>query len=146
MIEIFTDGSSLGNPGPGGFCALIKQQKTENKKQDLLIIKGGENHTTNNRMEMAAIIAGLYAIHKKFPDEREVAVYSDSNLIISTINHGWKRKKNHDLWTKLDALIEKFEKIEWHWIRGHSGHPENMKADKVAVTEAKKRRSQEKKK
>lgn len=134
MIQIFTDGSSLGNPGPGGFCAIIKQgSKT-------IIAKGGEKHTTNNRMEMSAIIAGLYYIIKRFPDEKFCEVYSDSNLIIATLKHGWKRKKNVDLWAKLDALICKFEKISWHWIRGHSGHKENTKADRVAVLEAKKRK------
>lgn len=132
-VQIFTDGSSLGNPGPGGFGALIK------KGGKKFVVKGGEPDTTNNRMEMSAVIAGLYWLQKKFPDVKTCAVFSDSQLIISTLNHGWKRKKNLDLWKKLDALVEKFDEISWHWVRGHSGHPENTQADKIAWLEAKKR-------
>lgn len=102
------------------------------------MVKGGEPDTTNNRMEMSAIIAALYWLHKKFPEIKTCAVFSDSQLIISTLNHGWKRKKNLDLWKKLDALVEKFDEISWHWVRGHAGHPENTKADKIAWGEAKK--------
>lgn len=132
-IQIFTDGSSLGNPGPGGFCAIIKRgAKT-------FIVKGGTKETTNNRMEMSAVIAGLYCVHKKFPNEKNVKVFSDSSLVIETMRQGWKRKKNLDLWTKLDAIAAKFDEIRWHWIRGHAGHKENTKADKIAVSEAKKR-------
>ena len=145
-VSIFTDGSSLGNPGPGGFCALIKMRAHGASEAELIkkgsksfIVKGGEPHTTNNRMEMSAIIAGLYWLHKKIPKVKICKIFSDSNLIISTINHGWKRKKNKDLWEKLDHLIAKFEHIEWHWIRGHAGHPENTKADRIAVREAKRR-------
>lgn len=130
-ISIFTDGSSLGNPGPGGFCALVK------KSGKSFIVKGGDPHTTNNRMEMSAIIAGLYWLHKKFPNVKTCKIFSDSNLIIATLNHGWKRKKNTDLWEKLDHIITKFERIDWHWIKGHAGHPENTKADRIAVGEAK---------
>ena len=132
-VEIFTDGSSLGNPGPGGFCALIK------KGGETIIVKGGEAHTTNNRMEMSAVIAGLHYLHTHFPKELECVVFSDSSLVISTITKGWKRKKNIDLWSKLDSIAEKFEKISWRWIKGHAGHTENEKADKVAFGEAKKR-------
>lgn len=135
-VEIFTDGSSLGNPGPGGFCAIVKTENSEKK----FIVKGGEKHTTNNRMEMSAIIAGLYWLHKKLPEIKQCAVFSDSQLIISTMKHHWKRKKNKDLWEKLDHIITKFERIDWHWIKGHAGHPENTKADRIAVGEAKKRR------
>lgn len=131
-IQIYTDGSSIGNPGPGGFGALIKVgEKT-------IIVKGGEEHTTNNRMEMAGIIAGLHYVHKNFPKEKKCAIFSDSNLIIQSIKQGWKRKKNLDLWEKLDAVIARFDEISWNWIRGHNGHPENTQADKVAFGEAKK--------
>lgn len=132
MLKIFTDGSSLGNPGPGGFCAIIK------KGAKTLIVKGGDAHTTNNRMEMSGIIAGLYFVYKKFPKEKICSVFSDSRLIIETIKSKWKRKKNKDLWEKLDAIIGKFDEIEWNWVKGHSGHLENTKADKIAVAEAKK--------
>lgn len=131
-LEIFTDGSSLGNPGPGGFCAIIKYG---DKK---VTAKGGEAHTTNNRMEMSAIIAGLYVARKKFPKETVCGVYSDSNLIMETLKKGWKRKKNKDLWVKLDAAASKFSEISWQWIKGHAGHKENTLADRIAVKEAKK--------
>lgn len=133
-IEIYTDGSSLGNPGPGGFCAIIK------RAAKTVIAKGGENHTTNNRMEISAVISGLYIAHKRFPSDKQCAVYSDSTLVINTMSRSWKRKKNKDLWEKLDAIVKLFKRIEWHWIRGHAGHIDNTKADKIAVAEAVKRR------
>lgn len=136
MLHLYTDGSSLGNPGPGGFCAIIKKDSKTYK------VKGSEENTTNNRMEMSAIIAGLYWTRKKFPEERQCAVFSDSNLIIQTILKGWKRKANLDLWAKLDAVISKFDRISWRWIAGHSGQPENTMADRIAVAEARKRRRQ----
>lgn len=133
-IEIFTDGSSLGNPGPGGFCAIIKHSgKTT-------IVKGGAPDTTNNRMEMSAIIAGLYYVSKHFPREKTCAVFSDSSLIIESMKQGWKRKKNLDLWAKINAVTEKFDEISWNWVRGHAGHKENTQADKIAVFEAQKRK------
>ncbi len=133
VIKIYTDGSSIGNPGPGGFCALVK---VEGKT---IIVKGGEDHTTNNRMEMAGVIAGLHYVHKHFPAEKTCAVFSDSSLVIESMKKGWKRKKNLDLWEKMDAIVAQFEAISWNWVRGHNGHPENTKADKVAFGEAKKR-------
>ncbi|MEK7171477.1 MAG: ribonuclease H [Patescibacteria group bacterium] len=134
LLQIFTDGSSLGNPGPGGFCAIIKSgSKT-------FIIKGGEKYTTNNRMEMSAVIAGLYCVHKKFPNEKKVEVFSDSSLVIETMRRGWKRKKNVDLWAKLDMAVSKFKEVSWNWIRGHAGHKENTQADEIAVAEAKKQK------
>lgn len=130
QIKIYTDGSSLGNPGPGGFCAIIHAGEKKN------IVKGGAIHTTNNRMEMSAIIAGLYWVNKNFPGEKKCAVFSDSNLLIQTLVKGWKRKKNLDLWSKLDALREKFEEITWTWVKGHANHIQNIEADKIATREA----------
>lgn len=89
---------------------------------------------------MSAILAGLFAVSKKFPSEKTCAVFSDSNLVIQTLTEGWKRKKNLDLWEKIDRIIEKFDHIDWHWIRGHAGHKENTQADRIAVQEAKKRK------
>lgn len=131
---LYTDGSSLGNPGPGGFCALVSYDDKE------VVVKGGEMQTTNNRMELSAIIAGLYVVRKRAPKVKDVKVYSDSNLIISTLTKNWKRKKNLDLWKKLDALITHFEKIEWQWVKGHSTNEGNIRADRIAVLEAKKRK------
>lgn len=139
-VRLFTDGSSLGNPGPGGFCAIAEVKGLGSAVGKKFIIKGGDPHATNNRMEMSAVIAGLYWVHKKFPEIKRCQVFSDSQLVTSTLKHGWKRKKNKDLWEKLDRLIGKFDRLEWHWIRGHAGHPENTKADRIAVAEAKKRR------
>lgn len=133
-ITIFTDGSSLGNPGPGGFCAIIKIGSQKK------IVKGGDKYTTNNRMEMSAIIAGLYAVTKWFPKIKTCSVYSDSNLLIESLNKGWKRKKNLDLWTKLDTVIGKFDKIVWQWIRGHADNSDNIEADRIANFEARKRK------
>lgn len=136
-LQIFTDGSSLGNPGPGGFCAIIKGgAKT-------FIIKGGTADTTNNRMEMSAVIAGLYSARQKFPREKKAEVFSDSRLVIETMKCGWKRKKNLDLWEKLDIATSKFKEVSWNWIRGHAGHKENTKADEIAVAEAKKQQRQQ---
>lgn len=137
-VKIFTDGSALGNPGPGGFCAIIKGMEAAGK--ETTIVKGGASHTTNNRMEMSAVIAGLYWLHKNLPEVKTCRVFSDSQLVVFSLNHGWKRKKNLDLWKKLDAVAEKFDRIEWRWIRGHSGHKENTQADRIAVAEAEKRR------
>lgn len=131
-ISIFTDGSSLGNPGPGGFSAIIK------KGAKKITICGGELHTTNNRMELCAIIAGLYSASKNFPQAKTCSVFSDSKLLIETMNKGWKRKKNKDLWAKLDAIVSKFTRISWNWIKGHAGHRENTEADKIAVAQARK--------
>lgn len=131
---IYTDGSSLGNPGPGGFCAIIKRGKEK------IIAKGGEAETTNNRMELAAVIAGLFTVRKHFPKDATAKVYSDSSLVIQTMKVGWKRKKNLDLWEKLDHIVGEFEKVSWQWVRGHAGHPENTEADKVAVSEATKQK------
>ncbi|MBP9717694.1 ribonuclease HI [Candidatus Gracilibacteria bacterium] len=131
-VEIFTDGSSLGNPGPGGFGAIIKWDDQKH------IVKGGEALTTNNRMEMSAVIAALFWLHKNMPEVKTCTVYSDSSLVIQSLLQGWKRKKNLDLWEKMDSVIELFEKITWKWVKGHAGHKENTEADKVAVGEAKK--------
>ena len=125
-IQIFTDGSSLGNPGPGGFAAIMRFNGREK------IVKGGEPVTTNNRMEMRALIEAF----KKIKDKTvPVEVYSDSTLLVSTMTKGWKRKKNQDLWADLDKLAEGL-KIEGEGGGGHAGHPENTRADRIAVAEA----------
>lgn len=134
QIKIYTDGSSLGNPGPGGFAALIYDGANH-----IATVKGGDKETTNNRMEMSAVIGGLYYVKKNFPDVSTCAIYSDSSLITETMTKHWKRKKNLDLWEKLDTLCIHFANISWNWIRGHVGHKQNTEADRIAVSEAKKR-------
>ncbi|MGE4429334.1 MAG: ribonuclease HI [Sphingobium sp.] len=137
-VEIFTDGACKGNPGPGGWGALIRSGKHEKE------LSGGEPDTTNNRMELMGAIAALNALKRPC----HVVLTTDSNYVKDGITkwvHGWKRNgwktadrkpvKNADLW---QALIEavKPHKIEWHWVKGHAGHPENERADALASAAA----------
>ena len=122
---IHTDGACKGNPGQGGWCAVIEQDGNQT------IISGGEPHTTNNRMEMTAVIKGLEAIDPHAP----VLISSDSTYVINTMTKGWKRKANHDLWEQLDRLV-KGRDVSWRWVRGHSGERGNELADSAATKEA----------
>ena len=131
---IYTDGACSGNPGPGGWGALLR---IGGEEQELC---GGEPATTNNRMELTAVIEALSSL--KPP--RDIAVYTDSQYVqkgISEWIHNWKRRgwktaarepvKNADLWMKLDHLAQQ-HRVHWHWVRGHAGHPENERADALA--------------
>nr|WP_228640474.1 ribonuclease HI [Kangiella geojedonensis] len=133
-IEIFTDGACKGNPGPGGWGALLRYGKHEKK------LYGGELDTTNNRMELTAAIEALKAL--KRPSKVELT--TDSVYVKNGINQwleGWKAKgwktaakkpvKNQDLWQALDEQVVKHQ-INWHWVKGHSGHTENEIADELA--------------
>ncbi|HMA15959.1 MAG: ribonuclease HI [Bacteroidota bacterium] len=133
-VEIFTDGACSGNPGPGGWGAVLRYRDTE---KDL---SGGEAATTNNRMEMMAAIMALEALKRP----SKVELYTDSNYLRDGIMkwiHGWKRNgwktadkkpvKNVDLWQRLERAIERHD-VTWHWVRGHAGHPENERADALA--------------
>jgi len=136
-IEIFTDGSSLGNPGSGGWCAILRYKNHQK------IISGGENHTTNNRMELKAVIEAL----KKLKEPCEIELFSDSTYVLKGINEwldGWIRKnfknvKNVDLWKEF-INVSKNHKINVHWVKGHSGHKENEICDKIAREEATKKK------
>ena len=134
MIEIFTDGACSGNPGPGGWGAILRSGDTERE------LFGGELLTTNNRMEMMAVIEALRALKKPVAAK----VHTDSQYVqkgISEWIHGWKRRgwktaakdpvKNEDLWRELDRLAAQHD-IEWIWVKGHAGHPENERADVLA--------------
>jgi len=136
MIDIYTDGSCLGNPGVGGWGALIIKDNKE------IILKGGEADTTNNRMEMTAVIEALKWINNKGILKGKISLYSDSSLIIQTIMKGWKRKANLDLWEKFDEVNNKLMDdeifINWNWIKGHANHAYNEKVDEIAVQESKK--------
>jgi ribonuclease HI len=141
-VEIFTDGACKGNPGPGGWGAILRSNGRERE------LSGGESPTTNNRMELMAAIEALNALKKPC----HVQLYTDSNYVRDGITkwiHGWRRNgwktadrkpvKNAELWQALlDAAAP--HRIDWHWVKGHSGHPENDRADALACAEADKRR------
>ena len=134
IVEIYTDGACKGNPGIGGWGALLQH---DGKTRELF---GGESRTTNNRMEMTAVIRALEALQ---PGSR-VRLHTDSQYVqqgISEWIHAWKKRgwrtadrkpvKNEDLWRRLDELAREHE-IEWLWVRGHQGHPGNERADELA--------------
>lgn len=133
-IEIFTDGACRGNPGPGGWGALLRYKDTQKE------INGAEKHTTNNRMELLAAIKALESLTRPC----EVCLTTDSQYVRKGILEwmdNWKKKnwitstkkpvKNKDLWQQLDQLNQ-LHTIDWQWIKGHSGHPENERADQLA--------------
>lgn len=133
-VEIFTDGACSGNPGPGGWGAILRWRGEEKE------IYGGEPDTTNNRMEMMAAIQALEGLKRA----TNVVLYTDSTYLRDGITkwiHGWKRNgwktaakkpvKNEDLWRRLDDALADHE-IDFRWVKGHSGHPENERADELA--------------
>jgi len=137
-VEIFTDGACKGNPGPGGWGALLRMGKHENE------LSGADADTTNNRMEMTAVIQGLSALIEPC----SVDLYSDSKYVIDGITKwvdGWQRRgwvnaskkpvRNADLWHELIEVTSKHQ-IEWHWVKGHAGHAENERVDRLASDEA----------
>lgn len=132
MIEMYTDGAAKGNPGPGGFGVILRYGRYEKE------ISGGYRRTTNNRMELMAVIAGLEALNKEGLD---VTVYSDSKYVVNAIEkkwiYGWMKKgfagkKNSDLWMRLMRAVAKHH-VKFVWVRGHVGHPENERCDQLAV-------------
>jgi ribonuclease HI len=136
MIEIYTDGSSSGNPGPGGYGVILRSG------QHYKELSGGFRKTTNNRMELLAVITGLEAI--KTPNQ-QVTIYSDSKYVIDSIEKRWLQgwvakgfagKKNKDLWLRY-LNISKLHQIRFVWVRGHNGHPENERCDVLAVAAGK---------
>ena len=141
-VEIFTDGACRGNPGPGGWAALIRSGTREKE------IGGGEALTTNNRMELTAAIEALNALKRPC----RVELHTDSNYVRDGITkwiHAWQRNgwrtadkkpvNNADLWQQLlDAAAR--HQVRWHWVKGHSGHPENDRVDALACAEADARR------
>ena len=124
-IVIHTDGACKGNPGPGGWGAVIEQTGGQVK------LSGSEPQTTNNRMEMTAVIKGLEAVDAS----ANVLISSDSTYVINTMTKGWKRKANQDLWDQLDRLIGS-RNVSWRWVRGHNGDRGNELADALATKEA----------
>lgn len=131
-IEIYTDGSCKGNPGPGGWAALLLEERAEKPFE---ILKGNDPDTTNNRMEMIGIIEALRYIHENNFQKNSVTLFSDSNLIIQTLLQGWKKKANLDLWEELDALNEELD-VKFVWVKGHAKNRWNNECDKVAQSES----------
>jgi len=127
LIVIYTDGACLGNPGPGGWGAVILENGE--KKQ----LHGSEENTTNNRMEVTAVLEALRTI----PRNADVRIFSDSTYVINTMTKNWKRKKNQDLWALLDNEVGP-RNVEWEWVKGHSGDRFNEEADQLAYGEASK--------
>ena len=121
MIYIYTDGSCLGNPGFGGWAAIVNNRGAET------VLAGTESDTTNNRMELMAAIKGLEALE----NAEEVTVISDSRYLVNTMSKGWKRKANQDLWADLDELTKQRD-IHWQWVQGHNGDVNNERVDKIA--------------
>lgn len=133
-VLLFTDGACSGNPGPGGWAALLRYRTQERE------LSGGEPATTNNRMEMLAVICGLEALKRPMP----VRIYTDSQYVMKGVTEwlaGWKRRgwktadrqpvKNVDLWQRLETALSRHQ-VEWQWVRGHDGHPENERVDALA--------------
>ena len=134
LVEIFTDGACSGNPGPGGWGAILRYGGVEKE------LNGGEPETTNNRMEMMAAIMAIEAVKRPC----EIHLHTDSEYLrqgITTWIHSWKARgwktadkkpvKNVDLWQRLERAIETHD-VHWHWVKGHSGHVENERADELA--------------
>jgi cyclic pyranopterin phosphate synthase len=124
-VNIYTDGSCIGNPGPGGWAVIIIDGSNRQ------VLSGHETHTTNNRMEIMAILKGLEALSIG----STIVVHSDSRYVINTMSRGWRRNTNSDLWQSLDAIVCSHS-VSWKWVKGHSGHPENEEADAIAHLEA----------
>lgn len=140
QVDIFTDGACKGNPGPGGWGAILRMGRHEKE------MSGSEPATTNNRMEMMAAIKALSALIEPC----EVTVHTDSKYVLDGITrwvHGWKRNgwvnaskqpvRNADLWHELIDAAQR-HRVSWEWVKGHDGHPENERADKLASDAAKK--------
>lgn len=138
-VEIFTDGACSGNPGPGGWGAILRHKDTEKE------LSGGERETTNNRMELTAVIEALKALKK----ECDITLYTDSRYVMDGVTKwlpNWKKNnwrtsnkksevKNIDLWQTLDSLLDRHQ-IQWIWVKGHAGHPENERVDTLARTQS----------
>ncbi len=140
VVEIFTDGACSGNPGPGGWGALLRYRGREKE------LAGGEPHTTNNRMELMGVIAALEALKRPSP----VRLVTDSMYVKNGVNqwmprwkaNGWrtadkKPVKNQDLWERLDQALAEHA-IDWHWVKGHAGHDENERVDALARSQVRK--------
>ena len=135
VLEIYTDGACSGNPGAGGWGAILRYGEVEKE------LSGAEKETTNNRMELTAVIEALKALHR----DCEIVIHTDSRYVMDGVTNwmpNWKKNnwrtsnkksavKNVDLWQELDMLLTKHQ-VRWIWVKGHNGHPENERVDKLA--------------
>ncbi|MGW5647870.1 ribonuclease HI [Saccharopolyspora sp. NPDC003752] len=135
-VDLYTDGACSGNPGPGGWGVVLRYGDHERE------LYGKDAATTNNKMELMAVIEGLAALTRPMP---AVRIFTDSTYVLKGITqwvHGWKRNgwltsakqpvKNADLWQRLDAECARHGDVQWEWVKGHNGHPENERADRLA--------------
>ena len=141
IVQVYTDGACSGNPGPGGWGAVLRYNGVEKE------LSGGERETTNNRMELCAVIFALEALKEPC----EVELYSDSQYVCNALKLGWAKKwqaqgwmrnkkekaQNPDLWERLLRQYDRHQ-VEINWVKGHAGHPENERCDRLAVAQAKK--------
>ncbi|MCK5102524.1 MAG: ribonuclease HI [Cyclobacteriaceae bacterium] len=141
MVIIYTDGASKGNPGPGGYGVVLKYGKHRKELSE------GFRKTTNNRMELLAVIKGLEALTR---DGLEVTIYSDSKYVVDSVTKGWlwgwvkkdfKDKKNPDLWLRFIPAYKR-QKVKFKWVKGHAGNPENERCDQLAVLSSRERNLQ----
>jgi len=134
ILQIYTDGSCIGNPGAGGWGTIIRGPKGE------IELSGPELKTTNNRMEMTAVLKAFEYLNHHNLSGFNVRIHSDSSLVINTFTKGWKKKANQDIWAKMDSqymkLLGRGNTFEWVWVKGHAGHPENERCDKLAQDQA----------
>lgn len=135
QLVVYTDGSSRGNPGPGGYGAILKWGTIEKE------LTNGYRRTTNNRMELMAVIAALESLKK---EQLNIIIYSDSQYVVKAVEQGWlknwlkidfKDKKNKDLWLRYHELAQQ-HRIKFSWVRGHADNPYNNRCDKLATTAA----------
>jgi ribonuclease HI len=124
MLKIYTDGACSGNPGPGGWAYVIPEYTKEEFDY--------APATTNNRMELIAVIEGLHGA-LKYANGGDVEIITDSQYVVNTMTLGWKKNKNVDLWQELDNILVYFHEVKWTWIKGHADNPYNKRCDELAV-------------
>lgn len=132
-IDIYTDGSCLGNPGPGGWAYMIKSELNNNVELEKA---DSEPDTTNNRMEMTAVLKAFEYLIEKGASDSLLAIHTDSSLVVNTFTQNWKKKKNQDIWALIETAHAKLYSMgntfEWNWVKGHAGHEENERVDDLA--------------
>ena len=127
MLKVYCDGACSGSPGPGGWAFVIPKFDIE--------ISDYEEQTTNNRMEITAAMKALEYLLEHFFNEDNIEIITDSQYVINTMTKGWQKKKNTDLWDRLDNAVGKFNSVTWTWVKGHADNKHNQRCDELAVAE-----------